>query len=87
MLASTKMIKHFFSQKKGNMSVEQQEMKHFMVQCPNFILQNICSAAQSIVVQQTTFSVYEKGKLSVAASRGGACPPYFKTKLKSQKKV
>ena len=78
MLASTKMIEHFFSQKKGNTSVGQQEMKHFMVQCPNFMLQNICSAAQSIVVQQTTFSVYEKGKLSVATPGEGPAPhPYF----------
>ena len=56
-----------------------------MVQCPNLTLQNICSAAQSIVVQQTTFSVYEKGKLSVAAPGEGPCPPLFLDQTEAQR--
>ena len=60
------------------MSVEQHEMKHFMVQMSKLLASNICSAAQSIVVQQTTFSVYEKGKLSVAAPGEGPTPRIFK---------
>ena len=76
MLASTKMIEHFFSQRKGNMSVEQQEMKHFMVQCPNFMLKIYVQLPKVLLYNKQPFQSIKRGNCQWPL-QGRAWPPLF----------
>ena len=55
------MIEHFFSQRKGNMSVEQQEMKHFMVQCPNFMFKIYVQLPKVLLYNKQPFQSMKRG--------------------------
>ena len=73
MLASTKMIEHFLSQRKGNTSVEQQEIKHFMVQCPNFMLKIYVQLPKVLLYNKQPFQSIKRGNFQWPL-QGRACP-------------
>ena len=65
------MIEHFFSQRKGNMSVEQQEMKHFMVQCPNFMLKIYVQLPKVLLYNKQPFQSIKRGNCQWPLQGGG----------------
>ena len=77
MLASTKMIEHFLSQRKGNTSVEQQEIKHFMVQCPNFMLKIYVQLPKVLLYNKQPFQPIKRGNCQwpLQGGGGGGLPP------------
>ena len=85
MLAFTKMIEHFLSQRKGNTSVEQQEIKHFMVQCPNFMLKIYVQLPKVLLYNKQPFQPIKRGNCQwplQGGGGGGPAPRYFLTKLR-----
>ena len=84
MLASTKMIEHFLSQRKGNTSVEQQEIKHFMVQCPNFMLKIYVQLPKVLLYNKQPFQPIKRGNCQWPL-QGGACPPLFLDQTEAQR--
>ena len=84
MLASTKMIEHFLSQRKGNTSVEQQEIKHFMVQCPNFMLKIYVQLPKVLLYNKQPFQSIKRGNCQWPV-QGRACPPLFLDQTEAQR--
>ena len=84
MLASTKMIEHFLSQRKGNTSVEQQEIKHFMVQCPNFMLKIYVQLPKVLLYNKQPFQSIKRGNCQWP-HQGRACPPLFLDQTEAQR--
>ena len=84
MLASTKMIEHFLSQRKGNTSVEQQEIKHFMVQCPNFMLKIYVQLPKVLLYNKQPFQSIKRGNCQWPL-QGRACPPLFLDQTEAQR--
>ena len=88
MLASTKMIEHFLSQRKGNTSVEQQEIKHFMVQCPNFMLKIYVQLPKVLLYNKQPFQPIKRGNCQrplQGGGGGGASPPVFLDQTEAQR--
>ena len=84
MLASTKMIEHFLSQRKGNTSVKQQEIKHFMVQCPNFMLKIYVQLPKVLLYNKQPFQSIKRGNCQWPL-QGRACPPLFLDQTEAQR--
>ena len=70
MLASTNMIEHFFSQKKGNMSVEQQEINTLWSNAQTSCLKYMFSCPKYCCTTNNPFSLL-KGEIVSGRSRGG----------------
>ena len=84
MLASTKMIEHFLSQRKGNTSLKQQEIKHFMVQCPNFMLKIYVQLPKVLLYNKQPFQPIKRGNCQWPL-QGRACPPLFLDQTEAQR--
>ena len=84
MLASTKMIEHFLSHRKGNTSVKQQEIKHFMVQCPNFMLKIYVQLPKVLLYNKQPFQSIKRGNCQWPL-QGRACPPLFLDQTEAQR--
>ena len=84
MLASTKMIEHFLSQRKGNTSVKQQEIKHFMVQFPNFMLKIYVQLPKVLLYNKQPFQSIKRGNCQWPLQEK-ACPPLFLDQTEAQR--
>ena len=84
MLASTKMIEHFLSHRKGNTSVKQQEIKHFMVQCPNFMLKIYVQLPKVLLYNKQPFQSIKRGNCQWPL-QGRACPLLFLDQTEAQR--
>ena len=78
------MIKHFLSHRKGNTSVKQQEIKHFMVQCPNFMLKIYVQLPKVLLYNKQPFQSIKRGNCQWPL-QGRACPPLFLDQTEAQR--